>query len=391
MSSNHAPKTTAVFDDLIAALGEIRDGYVNSPERFSNPLDVVEGFRYVGQLLSIASELFFEADPERPRFAGIVSPARKLQGDNPDAIYHYARIRGDRRYRVTGTIDKECYTSFTVHGKAHDGGLAGPLLADVNDRELEVDAEGRYEVVFSADKHPGNWVELHPDAHCLIVRSYFELETSVQNDPGVAVRIDIRCLDDVGPPPPLSDATLAGRMAEGVSILRQATLGQALPGNPPKVPFVSEIPNDVATPYSFRNSGLPVPGAADIVYSMGSWDLGPDEALVMSGTLPHSVFVNVMLWNKHMQTLEYRDRTSSVNGAQLTLGEGGTYRIVISEQDPGVPDWLDTGGHPQGAIFWRFLLPDEDPPKPECVVMPVDQVSLGTLSAPRSEPASDST
>lgn len=375
MNSNHAPKTTAVFDDLIAALEEIRDGYVNSPERFSRALDVVEGYRYVGQLLSIASELFFEADPEHPRFASIVSPARKLQGDNPDAIYHYARIRGDRSYRVSGVIGRECYTSFTVHGRAADGGLAGLLLGDVNDRDLEVDEDGRYEVVFSARKEPGNWVELHPDAHCLIVRSYFELETSVQNDPEVAVRIDIRCIDEDGPPPPLSDELLAGRMAEGVALLRQATIGQALPGSAPQVPFVSKVPNDVATPYSFRDSGLPVPGAADIVYSMGNWDLGPDEALVMTGTLPPGAFANVMLWNKHMQTLEYRNRTSSLNGAQLTLDEGGRYRIVISERDPGVADWLDTCGHPQGTIFWRFLLPEEDPPKPECVVMPAAEVT----------------
>lgn len=374
MSTDHAPRTSAVFDDLIAALGEIRDGYMNSPERFSHPLDVVEGYRYVGQLLSVASELFFEADPEHPRFAPIVSPARKLQGDNPDAIYHYARIRGDRSYRVTGTIDKESYTSFTVHGRAADGGLAGPLLADVNDRDFEVGPGGRYEVVFSADRHEGNWIALHPEAHSLVVRSYFQLDTSAQNDPDVAVRIDIRCLDPVGPPPPLSDEVLAERMAEGVALLRQATLGQPLPGKAPKVPFVSEIPNDVAKPYSFRDSGLPVPGAADIVYSMGYWDLAPDEALVMTGTLPPGVFANVMLWNRHMQTLDYRDRTSSFNRAQLRLGEGDSYRIVVSERDPGVPNWLDTAGHPKGTIFWRFLLPEQDPPKPECVVVPVDRL-----------------
>ncbi len=375
MSPNHAPKTQAVFDDLIAALGEIRDSYLNSPERFSDPIDVVEGYRYAGQLLSIASELFFEADPEHPRFASIVSPARKLQGDNPDAIYHYARIRGDRSYRVTGTIDSACYTSFTLHAAAPDGALAGLLLGDVNDRDFEVGDDGRYEVVFSASQQAGNWVELHPDAHCLIVRSYFELEKSVQNDPAIAVHIEIECLDDVGPPPPLSDEVFAQRMAEGVALLRQGTLGQPRPGNAPKIPFVSDVPNDVATPYSFRDSGLPVPGAADIVYSMGNWDLAPDQALVMSGVLPPGVFANVMLWNKHMQTLEYRSRTSSVNGAQLDLDEAGRYRIVISERDPGVPNWLDTGGHARGTIFWRFLLPEQDPPKPECVVMPVSEVA----------------
>ncbi len=374
MTSRHAPRTAAAFDDLIAALVEIRDGYLESEARFQHPLDVVEGYRYVGQLLSIASELYFEADPEHPRFASIVSPARKLQGDNPDAIYHFVRIRGDRRYRVTGTIGRECYTSFTVHARAADGGMAGPLLGDFNHHAFEVDAEGRYAFVLGGDVEGGDHFALHPDAHCLIVRSYFELPVSAQNDPDVSVRIDIECLDEVGPPAPLSDEVLAERMSEGIAQLRQATLGQVLPSEAPKVPFVSEIPNDVATPYSFRDSGLPVPGAADIVYSMGRWDLGPDQALVMEGTLPRGAFANVMLWNQHMQTLEYRSRTSSLNASQIELDEDGRYRIVISERDPGVANWLDTGGHPRGSIFWRFLLPEEDPPKPECSVVSVDEL-----------------
>jgi len=30
---------------------------------------------------------------------------------------------------------------------------------------------------------------------------------------------------------------------------------------------------------------------------------------------------------------------------------------VIAHEDPGVPNWLDTGGHREGTIFWRYLLP----------------------------------
>ena len=145
MAASRAPQTTRVFDDLIGLLTEIRDGYANDAKRFDDPLDVVAAYRYVGQLLSVASELFYEADPERPRFASIVSPARKFQGDNPDAIYHFARIRGDRAYRVWGTIEEECYTSFTVHGRAPDGALAGPLLGDVNDRDFDVNDDGSYD------------------------------------------------------------------------------------------------------------------------------------------------------------------------------------------------------------------------------------------------------
>ena len=369
-----APQTTAVFDDLITALTEIRDGYVQSAERFTEPLDVVEAYRYVGQLLSATSELFFESDPAHPRLASMVSPARKLQGDNPDAIYHYARISGDRSYRISGVIGKECYTSFTIHGESPDGALAGPLLGDINDRDFEVAADGSYSIVLSAERHGGNWLQLDPRAHAVVVRSYFQLERSAQNDPAVAVNIAIEPLEPTPPSPALTDEVFAGRMREGLAFLRQTTLGQRVPGNAPPVPFVATEPNTMPKPFSFRDSGLPVPGAADIFYASGRWVLGEDEALLISGTLPKCAFANVMLWNRHMQTLEYCVRRSSINQEQLVLEADGSFRIVIAKTDPGVPNWLDTEGHPSGTIFWRILLPVEDPQQMTC-----DVVKLASL------------
>jgi hypothetical protein len=360
---NRAPATTAAFNELIAALTEIRDGYALNEDRFTDPIEVAEAYRYVLQMLSAASELFAEADPSHPRFASIVSPARKLQGDNPDGIYHFARISGDRSYRITGNVGRTCYTSFTLHGVAADGGMAGPLLGDRNDRSLAIAADGSYELVLSAEPHDGNWMALDHAVHSVVVRSYFDLEPSAQNDAAISVDIDIRPLDDGDPPPPLDDATFADRLAEAVRFLRQCTLGQNVFGSPSGVPFVSEVANELPVPFSFRDSGLPVPGAADIWYSMGRWSLGPDEALVMTGRLPEAAFTNVMLWNAHMQTLEYRYRRSSINQTQLHLDDDGSFRIVVAHRDPGPghPNWLDTDGHERGSIFWRFLLPEENP------------------------------
>ena len=180
----------------------------------------MEGYRYVTEVLSGMSEFFVEGDPDHPRMAPIVSPARKMQGDNPDAIYHFAQIRGDRSYRVFGVRGEESYISFTVHSEAVDGGFNGRVLADINDSQFTFAPDGSYEIVFSAEKpaDPGaNWVQLDPDARMLIVRSYFLREQSAQNDPLVAVRIGIETLDDVPPPPPLDDATLAGAPAAPAS------------------------------------------------------------------------------------------------------------------------------------------------------------------------------
>ena len=364
-----APLTTAVFDDLIAALSEIRDGYVGSSERFQYPIDVAEAYRYVTQVLSAASELFVEGDADHPRLALIVSPARKMQGDNPDAIYHFSRISGNRSYRISGRMDQQCYTSFTIHGAALDGGMAGPLLGDVNNRDFEVGVDGSYSLVLSAHEQPGNWLRLDPAAHAVVVRSYFQLPISAQCDQTTHVNIAIEVLDDVAPPAPLTDAVLAERLREAVAFVRQATLGQNVPGASVGIPFVAEDPNTLPIPYSFRDSGLPVPGAADIVYAMGRWELDTDEALEMTGRLPDGVFANVMLWNRQMQTLEYRNRTTSLNQAQIKLESDGSFRIVIANRDPRASNWLDTEGHPTGTIFWRFLLPDVDPGAIACKVI----------------------
>ena len=94
----------------------------------------------------------------------------------------------------------------------------------------------------------------------------------------------------------------------------------------------------------------------------------------MTGTLPAGPFANVMLWNVHMQTLDYRNLPTALNKAQIEYEPDGSYRIIISHQDPGLPNWLCTDGHQRGSIFWRFLLPETDPPKPECTVVRLSEL-----------------
>jgi hypothetical protein len=374
-----APQSTEAFNALIRLLADVRDDYVLSPERKPDELDAVEGFRYIFHLLSEGTELFLEGDPERPRFSSVVTPARKFLGDNADAIYHQALIRGDRAYRITGTRGREAYISFTIHGRDPAGGINGPILADRNDRQFEVDADGNFELILSPDERPGNWVRLDPDARIVLVRSYFLAKTSAQNDPDTTVRLHIEPLVDPGREPPLEDATLAQRILDTIAFVRATSIGVRVFGerNPMSVPFVADEPNAVGTPSSFRSTGIAAAGAVDIFYSSGTFDLGPDDALVMEGTMPDCDFANLVLWNPHMQTIDYRSRRSSLNNVQMELGPGGSFRIVVSQQDPGVPNWLDTGGHRRGTMFWRFLLPKEDPETPRCRVVPVSEVAAG--------------
>jgi hypothetical protein len=327
------------------------------------------------QLVSEVDELLVEGDPERPRFSSIVNPARKFLGDNPDSIYHQAVIRGDRSYRIRGRKQHQDYISFTVHAPAPDGGMAGAIQNDVNDRDLDIAADGTFELVLAAAGSGLDGIELRPDAHIVLVRNYFQRERSAHTDPSISVELSIEPLDDPGPAPLVDDAALAGRLAAATSFLRSATTGLRVFHEPGQVPFMSNEPNRVGPPWSFRSADLDVPGAVDIYYSAGPFVLEPGEALVMDAVIPAGPFTNVMLWNVHMQTLDYATRRSSLNAAQMQTDADGRSRIVISAEDPGVPNWLDTGGHRRGTIFWRYLLPETEPEHAVCTVVPVSEVA----------------
>jgi len=374
---HQAPKTAEAYGRLLATLARIQSDYVESPERDFDELETLEAYMYAIQMVGHVSEFLIEADRERPRFSSIVSPARKILGDNPDSIYHQAAIRGDRAYRIRGRRTGQDYISFTVHGTDPTGGFGGPVLADINDSDFRFDADDRYELVLSATEPPAGdpavWVPLDPDARMILVRNYFQHERSAHNDPEVHVVLDIEPLEPNGPSPVLTDAEVADRIEQSCAMLEAITLGIRVFGAPPAhpVPFVSDVPNSVGTPWSFRATGEAVAGAVDIHYSSGNWDLAPDEALVMEGTIPPSRFTNVVLWNVHMGTIDYRTRRTALSQAQIVPEADGSYRIVISAQDPGVPNWLDTGGHRRGTIFWRFLLPEAQPETPRCSVLKV--------------------
>ena len=52
----------------------------------------------------------------------------------------------------------------------------------------------------------------------------------------------------------------------------------------------------------------------------------------------------------------------------------GSWRIVVSDTDPGHPNWVSTAGRSSGLIWLRWFLPDETPHRPVCRVVKVDEV-----------------
>lgn len=370
-----APESRQAFRELLDLLREVGDTHFVPQRGVIDAVTGAEAYRFVLHLLAAGTEHHLEGDPARPIFTRVVSPQRKLLGDNPDAIYYWTRIDGARSYRIRGNLAGAAYTSFTVHGRDPAGGSMERVIADVHDGDLRIAADGGYEIALSPERRDGNWLRLEADATSVITRHYFERALSVQNDPDVVVPLRIDPLEEPGPPAPFTDAVMAARLRAVAAHLRANTLGMPAPADAPAYSFVSRVPNALPLPASFRASGTATLGAVDLYYAMSPYLLGPDDALVMEGRLPACRFANVMLWNMHMQTLEYRHHQTSLNRAQMEIGADESFRVVIAHRDPGVPNWLDTEGHGLGTIFWRFVLPDAPPEAIACKVMKLAELA----------------
>jgi hypothetical protein len=354
--------------ELIGLLEEIDERYLGDEWGSAGFGDTVDGFRSVANMIEGGFFLAFDSDPERPFFRPIVSRTRKMLGDNPDALYYTAPVRSDRSYRVTGNMAGSVYLSFTIEAGSEDGGYSTETAGVVNHTQFDVGDDGSFEVFFGGEERDRGWLPLVDRASEIIVRCYFEEAEPAAGDPNRIVPLEIEVLEPVGPPPPWDDAAVAAGYRRAANFIRSRTLEQAKPGERVQPSWVSEVPNEFPQPELPGDFAF---AAADAAYAMAPYVLGPDEALVMTGRWPECVFANVSIWNRYLQTYEYVHRPGGRNRANTKLEADGTYRIVIAHEDPGLPNWIDTGGKSFGMVFWRFFLPEGEVERPVATVAKV--------------------
>jgi hypothetical protein len=362
------------FEELRRALAEIEAEWIG-PERGMTTGQERAAARYlVANAMQHGFQCWFEVDPARPVFHRWLSPTKKMLGDNPDAVYYGAVCDPAGTYRIRGNVQGACYTSFSVETGAMEGHLSKGIVSTLNDTEFEVRADGSYELIASAEPHEGNWLRLEPGAGSITTRHYWEWDRSVAADPTFHVPLWIEPVDDPGPAPVMDDAAIAAGIRRVVNFVRGATID--FPDLPPEV-MPAWVSNEVNafdnSAYAESNAEIGY-AAVDNAYLQTRYDLGPDDALVLRGRWPRCRFANVVLWNHRLQTPPYRFRRVSLNRVQTRLDDDGGFTMVVSHRDPGVPNWLDAAGQRTGMIFWRFLLPEENPPAIEAEVVPVDSL-----------------
>jgi hypothetical protein len=123
------------------------------------------------------------------------------------------------------------------------------------------------------------------------------------------------------------------------------------------------------------------------VYVAGRFLLEPGQAFVVDVSDGGAEYFTVPLSNVWGTTLDIYDRTGSLNKAQSVANPDGSYTYVISAEDPGVHNWLDTDGLPEGILTLRMAEFPEGGATPDLAatgrVVALDDLDRELPDAPR--------
>ncbi|MCV7329407.1 DUF1214 domain-containing protein [Mycobacterium cookii] len=328
---------------------------VHNDQVTRNRIDLAAGMRHLLVLLAagIDEALRFDADPilsvQRTSTDDIVSWGMEC----PDCLYTRAALRGGESYRLFGNRGTARYVGLqTMNGIAS---TANELVD-----ELDIDKDGNFEVILSAAQHDGNWMRIDGDHPTLTVRHFFydwdtEQPSSLQ-------------IERVGPPVAAEKPTVA----LDASVPRQlVALGDFVHDNLQFfLQFGGAPPANGFLPPIDRTA---MGAAAENKPVIGRWELAPDEALILEVEPPQGVYWSYSLGNPWWETIHYGRHQSSLNAHQAAVDSDGRVRVVLSERDPGIANWLDTAGYSNGAMILRCVR-TETAPTPQVRLVSFDDL-----------------
>lgn len=353
--SHELEKAWRRFAERIGAL----EGVVLQAGAPDSPEDRAEGYRYLARTVAANLDLWIRrGDPENPQVVW-VNDTWGLP--NADGVYTNVPLRGDAVYEVRGRRGSVHWLNFQV--TAGWFGTEAPMrvVSEVSDDQLAIDGDGSFTLTLGGPEREGNWLPLAADASMLTIRQFF-----YDWDAETRAELEIRRLGARRAPEAPDAAELARRLDTVASITqatadfgpKRATLGRA------------HMANAFAPPASAANQL----GINRNVYSGGHFVLGPDEALIVEvRPPPRCRYWGIQLGSFWMEPIDFANHQSSLNGRQAVLDPDGVFRAVVSAKDPGVPNWLDTAGHREGAMLIRWLECDAGP-RPETKKVGFDAV-----------------
>jgi hypothetical protein len=329
-----------------------------------DPFQQAEGVRYLTRLTRAGLEAFVEYnDPAFPVLRRMVHETVKMGADNPDNHYQNAQISGKYEYVVTGKRNTIHYFGlFTQNGNyGTTGGLAP--CGQLDHQDIAYEDDGSFEVILSKEKRGKNWLKIEDETTLFMVR-----QTFYDRDNETPAEMKIKVADGAEAPDPVtptrvSEGLKTASMFVGGASLLFARWAKDMQKHKNKLP--------VFDPEKSNAAG----GDASIIYHHSHWKLAEDEALVIEVMPPACDSWNFQLNNYWMESLDYRYHNVCINKSSAVYDDDGGVQVVVAHENPGMPNWIETCGHHEGTMCWRWyrLAEGAKPVEPTCEVVKLNE------------------
>ncbi|OBJ36711.1 hypothetical protein A5630_06680 [Mycolicibacterium mucogenicum] len=303
----------------------------------------------VGEFAMYAAETavnIADAQAGKPSFFWVATPPHTLDGqyaagsrilyDNPDNLYRVAFINPNRTYVIDGKVNGVMPADVNITVQVGQvGGAATVITGDT----LQVNPDGTFQIEAGNDASRAgtpNYLYLPPGASGILVRNTISDWNTQQ---GLTMNITQTSNESVRLTQTQITNTALGIMKQGETAFPQAWF-----------PLANKVPvNQLSQPANQGSTTLQTQ-----MQSVGHFQLTNNQALVITVDPGTAKFFNIPITNDWGVSVDYVNSPGSLNNAQAIANPDGTYTFVVSPTDPGVANWVSTGGLNQGTIYARF-------------------------------------
>jgi hypothetical protein len=321
---------TKAFTDAVAEA----EALIRNPPFPIKDQDLAEGLDYLAGSIRSSLQMAFDYDLVHPV---LVNPTHQYarQGlDNPDAIYFNAYLDEGASYEVSGRRGTTADLSFQIMDGNYSADGAPTSVAAFDDRELDVAEDGSFSWKFGPE------LELKKGATLIIREVYNNWNTE---DRGT---IRIQRLDTAGVP---RAAFEVDKITKRYGVAAKMLVGKVKTWFAFPEWFTYKEPVNTLTVPKSTPGGL-----ASQFSSIGHYDLADDQAMIVTVPVSDFAYQAIQIGSRWYVSTDYEHYQTSLTTAQSQSDPDGKARYVISERNPGVANWLELTGHPQGVMMLRW-------------------------------------
>jgi len=291
--------------------------------------DLLEGLQYLAGCIAGCTHVAFDYDRDHPFLHSGTGPFTKMGLDNPDTLYFGTRVAPGHEYVVTGRRGTTTDVSFQLLGGDYTDEVVPDSETAFDDRKLDIADDGTFA-----------WRFTPATPSQLVIREVYN-DWSAHRGSFAIARTDT----EGTAPPPLTRELIEKRYAvAGKQLVQRVKTWLQFP----QWFYNDSAPNSMVAPR------LTPGGLATQYSSAGQFDLADDQALIITLPVTDAPYLGFQLGSLWYISLDYINHQTSLNGTQAQSDPDGKIRIVVSRENPGVTNWVETLGHRKGYLQFRW-------------------------------------